>query len=202
VRAVIDRIFVRPAWSLSWITLTPALHLDLASAIGSATGTISLGTDGGFEGQLRGVRVGSLPVSSWLASVDVDGTLDATIDLQRGGDESGGGLIGDVRFDLIDGSVAGPAFPIALPFTSLGGDLRFGATGALVSTENIALEGPVLAATIEGRIGESPVPGSQPLEVDVTYEVRDEMIAAMLGGSRGGPTRLEVGGTLASPVVR
>ena len=101
-----------------------------------------------------------------------------------------------------EGSVAGFGLPIALPFETLGGDLRFGDEGQLVAVDG-ALEGPIVAATIVGSVGHAPRPGAQPLAMSVEYELRDPSIASMLGRGRGkGPGRMEVSGTLSQPRVR
>ena len=200
----IEELVLRPAWSLAWFRGTPALHLDVSSEVGSAFGTIVLGGDAGWEGRLEAVKLAYLPLEM-LASIDLDGTLDASIDLHAAGEEAGGGLQGDVDFDVREGSVSTDALPVALPFDRLHGRLLFG-DDAFVKLSGVELEGPLIGASIEGKVGRAPVASRQPLSIDVAYEVHDASLAGMLG-ARGRPgadgrTHLTVGGTLAQPVVR
>jgi hypothetical protein len=58
----VDRVFVRPAWSFSWLTGSPALYLDLASGIGAGSGTITLGSSGAWEGEVSDVQIEALPL--------------------------------------------------------------------------------------------------------------------------------------------
>jgi type II secretion system protein N len=195
---ILNRIFVRPAWSLSWFALTPALHVDLASDVGSSEGTVTLGASGGWEGRVEGVKVRYLPLKERLANLDFDGILDADGDLHFRPAEDGGGFVGELRFDIREGSVAGPGFPIALPFETLGGNLRFGEEGELLRFEGVALEGPMLGATVEGKIGAARGASPPPLDIQVAYEARSATLASVIGGNGS----IQIGGTLQRPVTR
>jgi len=197
---LVDRLFVRPAWSLSWLTGSPAFHVDLASPAGAGVGTVTLGHTGGFAGQLEGVEIEVLPVDRLLAQMELAGKLDADIDLHQRAEEDGGGFVGSVVFDAREGSIAAPGLPIALPYESLVGGLLFGEEGVFVRLADVALEGPMLAATIEGQVG-SGSPGRQPLDLAVRYEIRNPTIASMFGGGRG-DSQVAISGTLQRPVVR
>jgi hypothetical protein len=98
--------------------------------------------------------------------------------------------------------VGGPGIPIALPFETFGGDLRFGEEGSLVRIDNGLFEGPLLAATIMGEIGPSAASGGPSLDIDVDYEIHDETLASMLGSFGGGESHIGIGGTLQRPVIR
>ena len=43
----VERLTMRPAWSLRWFAGTPAIYLDLESAIGNGNGTLTIGYTGG-----------------------------------------------------------------------------------------------------------------------------------------------------------
>lgn len=200
----IEELVLRPAWSLAWFRGTPAVHLDLTSEVGSAFGTVTLGDNGGWQGRLEAVRLSYLPLEM-LAAIDLDGLLDADVDLHAAGEEAGGGLLGTVDFDVREGSLSTDSLPIALPFDRLHGELLFG-DDSYLKLSGVELEGPLVGASIEGRVGKAPDPARQPLSIDVAYQVHDASLAGMLGArGRPGPdgrTHLTVSGTLSKPVVR
>ena len=194
----LQKLVLRPAWSSSWLTGTPALHIDLTSEIGTGSVTVLLGESVRWQGEFRSVQIAPLLVGTLQDGFDLAGTLTATVDLEARAPSEGGGLVGHVRFDLHDGSFSGPGLPIALPFESLGGDLRFN-DDATIRVEAVKLESPVLNATIEGEIGESPLRGQQPLDLQLSYEVRDKSFVEVFGRSRG---RRAISGTLQKPVFQ
>lgn len=201
---VLQELVMRPAWSLAWFRGQPALHLDVKSEVGDGSGTITLGSTGGWDGTLEHVQLDMLPLEM-LEVLDLDGTLDASVDLHRVEAEAGGGLVGAVDFDLRDGTLSSEGLPVALPFERLYGRLDFGGK-QYVSVHGVELTGPLLEATIEGEVGKGDSARTQPLSLDVALEVRDPSLAGMLRGvgRRGddGRSRLKITGTLAKPVVR
>jgi type II secretion system protein N len=200
----VQKLVVRPAWSLAWFRGVPAVHLDVTSEIGNGVGTITLGATGGWEGELEAVQLEYLPLEM-LESFNIDGVLDADVDLHAQDPEAGGGLLGDVDFDLRDGSLATDGLPVAVPFERLHGQLRFGGEKYLIIS-GVELEGPMIAGTIEGEVGQGPSPDRQPVSVKIAYEVRDQSLAGMLSGmgstGPGGSSEISVTGTVAQPVVR
>jgi type II secretion system protein N len=196
-KLTLERLVLRPAWSSSWLSGTPALHLDLKSDLGAGSGTLVLGDSVRWQGSLHSVQVEPLLVGTLQDGFDLAGTLDAEVDLEARTSE-GGALFGHIHFDLKDGTFSGPGLPIALPFESLGGDLQFG-EDAYIRIEEMKLEGPIVAATIEGTIGDSPVRGRQPLDLRLAYEVRDKSLVSVFGRSRG---QGNISGTLQKPVFQ
>ena len=195
---VLQKLVVRPAWSSSWLSGTPALRLDLTSDLGAGSGTVLLGESVRWHGELHSVQIAPLLVGTLQDGFDLAGTLTAEVDLEARAPSEGGGLVGHFRFDLRDGSFSGPGLPVSLPFESLVGDLDF-ADDASIRVEGVKLEGPVLTATVEGQIGDSPVRGHQPLDLQLSYEIRDKSLVAVFGGSRG---RGAISGTLQKPEFR
>ena len=127
----------------------------------------------------------------------MSGALTADVDLHARAAAEGGGLVGHVRFDLSEGSFSGAGLPMAVPFERLTGDLQFG-DGSFVRVEGAKLEGPVLVATVEGNIGDAPERGAQPLDLRLSYELRDKSLVRMFGEARGGGA---ISGTLREPVL-
>ncbi len=198
---VLQELVVRPAWSLAWLKGTPALHLDVESEIGQGDGVLTLGEFGGWQGDLREVRVETLPVDM-LRSMSVEGLLYAAVDVHGAGAEAGGHWLGSIDFDLRDGSFAPPQAPIAVPFERLHGVLVFG-DESFLEVRDVSLEGPMISGTIGGQIGHGPSPERRPLSLTIQFEVEDPAVGGMLGSAAGrGPNTLEVGGTVTNPVVK
>jgi type II secretion system protein N len=194
----LEKLVLRPAWSSSWLSGIPALHLDLKSELGTGSGTLLLGESVRWQGALHSVQIAPLLVGTLQDGFDLEGTLDADMDLEVRTSSEGGGLFGHIHFDLQDGSFSGPGLPMSLPFESLGGDLRFG-DDATIRVEGVKLEGPIVAATLEGTIGDSPVRGHQPLDLQLAYEIRDKTVVTVFGRARG---RGKISGTLQKPVLQ
>jgi type II secretion system protein N len=200
---VLQELIVRPAWSLAWFRGAPAIHLDVTSEIGNGAGTIIVGSGGGFDGNLESVRVDYLPLEM-LQAFEIEGLLDAEVNLHAATEEEGGGLVGTVDFELRDGTFGTEDLPVALPFDRLHGQLLFGDENFL-TTSGVQIEGPLLEGSIEGRVGRGQ-PGRQPLSMALVYTVRDPELARLVGGvgrpDKDGRSKLSISGTLANPVIR
>ena len=201
---VLQELVLRPAWALAWFRGQPAIHLEITSEVGDGSGTVTLGSTGGWDGTLERVRVDLLPLEM-LEVLDIDGTLDATVDLHRAATEDGGELVGVVDFDLRDGTLTSEGLPVALPFERLHGRLDFG-DGKYVRVSGVELQGPLLEGTIQGDVGYAATPGAQPLSIEVAFRVRDESLGVVFDriGRLGedGRSHLQVTGTVAKPVIR
>ena len=202
---VIERLVLRPAWSFAWMRGMPAIHIDVASEIGGGAGTVIVGATGGFDGRLEALRIADLPIEM-LEVVGIDGVLDADVDLHAADADAGGGLVGKVAFELREGTLSAEGLPIALPFDRLHGSLHFGEEAAWLKMSGVQLEGPLLAGTIEGEVGQASTGADRPLALQVAYVVRDEGLAGMFRSfgqpAEDGSTRLSVSGTLAKPGIR
>lgn len=200
----VDELILRPAWSLAWFRWAPALYIDVTSQVGSGSGTLTLGDEAGWKGELRGVQLEQLPIEM-PESGEIEGLLDADVDLHRSIDETGAPLVGSVDFSVRDGILATSNLQLAMPFERLHGQLRLGGDSYL-SFSQVKLEGPMITGMLEGEVGHGPTPEQQLLAIDIRYEVRDPGLEQILTGigarDRDGVYRVSLGGTLARPVVR
>lgn len=201
-RVVLDDASVRPAWSTSWLRGRPALAVDLRGPQGRAAGTLTLGTEPGFDGELEDVDLAKLPLDSVLAGLALDGIASGEVDLER----SARGPRGSFDLHAKGGSVALPGVPVALPFETLAarGSLT---DAALAEGLAIELEGPMLTAAVSGRVGQAEPVLSAPLDLDVRVRVVDPSIRPMLAGTglRFGPdgsAAMKLTGTAGRPLLR
>lgn len=211
----IQKLVLRPAWSSSWFSGVPALHIAATSEVGNADGTLFMGDAVGWQGRLEGVQLAPLLRDTLQEGFALTGALDADIDLharaaaepaegaegaegaESGEVARGGELVGHVRFDLREGTFSGAGLPIALPFDRLTGNLEFG-DGSFARVEGAELEGPVLAATVEGDVGHPRGRGAQPLDLKLSYELRDKSLTRTFGSARG---ERVISGTLEQPIL-
>ena len=76
----LQKLVLRPAWSSSWLTGTPALHIDLTSEIGTGSVTVLLGESVRWQGEFRSVQIAPLLVGTLQDGFDLTGTLAADVD--------------------------------------------------------------------------------------------------------------------------
>jgi len=196
-----QRIRVQPAWSASWLRGHPALVVALRSPLGELDGTVAGGAAPSFRGELRNVSLALLPLQDLAPGTQLDGRVDAQLDLQL----AAGGPQGTVHFDAKAGSLTLPLLPIGLPFDSLRGDLALG--GDQLATLNaVELVGPLVGLTASGTIGHSPAIHLAPLALKARIEAREPAVRSMLQSQgialdAGGAAALEISGTLGSPQI-
>lgn len=196
----LDRAWIRPAWSLSWLRGNPAMHLSAEGPIGRAALALWPGPPTQIEGELSSLQLGRLPLGALAGELPVEGLLDAELALTDGSR----GLHGRVRFEARDGSLAAPELPVAIPYDSLRGALTRGEDGA-VEVESLELEGPLLTLSAQGRVGAAPSLRNAPLDLDVEVVSVDPQIASALrpyGIRPDGGGRLALRGTLGAPRIR
>jgi type II secretion system protein N len=197
----LDAARLRPAWSLSWLRGAPAIRVQLGGPIGEADGVVTLNDAGAWNGDLRRVDLGQLPIESFAPGAAIEGFADAVVDLRLGDP----GPEGHLSFEAHDGSVALPAFPVALPYERLSGEIEFGGD-AFATVESFDLDGPLVSAKVTGSVRHASVPANAPLALSVFLSaqpgVRPLLESAGLRVSREGSARVNVGGTLSNPVVR
>ena len=176
-RIELERAFLRPAWSLSWLRFRPAWHVDLL-----------------------GVELANLPLAAVLPGVSLQGQAEIRVDFVPG--EDGGE--GTSRFSASDGSLGVRGLPPA-PFTSLEGELRHGGEN-LLELASLALEGPLISVLASGTLGRGASPETSPLLLDLEITAQPGMQAPLQAvGIQLGPDgrrQLKVTGTPGSPEIR
>jgi len=198
----LERAKLRPAWSLSWLRGRPAFAIDVAGPLGSADGTVTLGAEPGFDGAIDGVDLARLPLDSWLPGASADGRLRAEGVVRR----TDTGPRGELTLEVGEGSLSASSLPVALPYTSLRGKLRFTDASA-VEIDGLTLDGPMLAGRLEGTIGHSPIATDAPLALKLHVEAREASLRPMLEaqGLRLGPdggADVTISGSVSAPSVR
>jgi type II secretion system protein N len=197
----IERAMLRPAWSLAWFRGTPAVYAEVESELGGAAGTLLLGEAGGWSGELSQVAVGRIPIPPLEAVGNIDGRLDATIDLVL----AEAGPEGSIEFAATEGSVGLAKFPMDIPFETLSGELSFGGE-AFISIERLELDGPMLTASLTGKVLQAASFAQAPmrLEAELTAEpnLRPAFKNAGVRVDREGKSKVRITGTVESPMVR
>lgn len=197
-RVQIDRAALRPAWSLAWLRLAPAFHADLESAPGNLSGVFVLGRSPGFSGRVEAIDLERLPLAVLWPGLELTGVLDADVDLSS----SDGAPRGSVGLHARQGSVRTPELPIALPFETLDGELRFG-DEHFVEVSRLEAAGPLFSAQLAGTVGRAESAAGAPLDLVVSYQVEPQMRATLesagLPTKRDGSGRVRIQGTTAQP---
>ena len=197
----IERAMLRPAWSLAWFRGTPAVYAEVESELGGAAGTLLLGEAGGWSGELSQVAVGRIPIPPLSAVGNIDGRLDASIDLVL----TEAGPEGSIEFAATEGSVGLAKFPMDIPFETLSGELSFGGE-AFISIERLELDGPMLTASLTGKVLQAASFAQAPmrLEAELTAEpnLRPAFKNAGVRVDREGNSKVRITGTVESPMVR
>jgi type II secretion system protein N len=196
-----DNLRVHPAFSTSWLRGRPALVIGLASALGEADGTVVVGTEPSFDGELRNVSLALLPIQDVAAGTQLDGRADATIDLQM----AEAGPQGSVRLEAKNGSLSLAALPIGVPFEKLSADLALGGD-VVAKLTSLDLNGPLVSLTASGTIGKGPTQALSPLALQARIEAREPSVRSMLQSQgvaldANGGAAVTIGGTLGSPNV-
>ncbi len=198
----LDEVEVGPGWSLAWLRGRPALRAALLGPIGSLRFTWTSGDPPQWQGSLRDVDLTRLPLGGWLAGAEVEGRVDADFDLVL----ADGGLRGSAYLEAWEGSITLPGFPVAVPYTTLAGELRFDER-VRVEIVSLVLEGPALNAQIQGRVGAAAQAERAPLSLEVDLStsgpaLADVLRSAGLEVASDGTARIRVSGTLTRPQVR
>jgi type II secretion system protein N len=197
----IDRALVRAAWSTSWLTGDPAVHLELESPAGGAVGTLQWNGSTSWNGTVWDVEVGLPPLAALVPVVGLDGRLDASVDVRTGelGSE------GTIYFEIRDGSLSLPKVSVALPFELFSGELELGGDDYL-TLDSIQIEGSAVSGTGSGKIARAETfeqaPVSIEFELSIDPALSKKVRAAGLRVSRKGLTKVRISGTVAKPTSR
>jgi type II secretion system protein N len=199
-----DRMRVRPAWSLAWLRLAPALHLDVEGPLGRVAGTAVVDrATPGFDGVVEGVNLGRVPVDALLPDLTVTGTLDADVDLSMS--EGAPGPDGRVVFEARDGGISGAGIPMGVPYETLTGELELGGE-ALVRILSLEARGPMINVDASGEIGLNEYFVEAPMDIDLRIDAKPRFVRSLssLGLRPGadGAITAKISGTPNDPVVQ
>jgi type II secretion system protein N len=201
-RIQIDQLRVRPAWSLSWLALRPALHLDVEAPLGRLVGTAVLRAPFRFQGRLEDLNLADLaPLGVDIAGASLEGRahLDVDVALEPEGPK------GPLHISAREGVLAHPDLPMAIPYETLEGDLVFGGENFL-SISGLELKSPLGHGRLSGTIGRAPDPMQAPLALEAALEVAEAIRGSLSGQGvrvgRDGKIQMRVTGTASSPIVR
>lgn len=178
-RLEVSELRVRAAWSPAWLRGTPALHLDVASPLGSARGVLRLEAEPAFRGRIRGLRLEALPAGSALGGLSLEGSADLEGSLRA----TASGPEGTVHVAAREGSVAVPGIPVALPFRTLEGVVRLGGDRLLEVAEPIAFEGPMVSGTVTGSVARAPRLEQARLDLRAELRLREPGLAPALAAA-------------------
>jgi type II secretion system protein N len=191
---------LRPAWSLSWLRGSPALHVDLEAPAGRLVGTVWPGEPLAFKGKVEELALEQLPPAVLDAGqgVALTGLLDADLDLSF----PGGIPAGELEIDLANGAFSAPGLPVSLPFERFQAALGLG-EGALQVT-SASLSGPMIEGTAKGKIALTADPT---LDLAVELHVADPGVRGMIAplGIRldgEGRAKVQLRGTASNPLLR
>jgi type II secretion system protein N len=196
----IDRALIRPAWSLSWLSGEPTLHVEVESESGRVDGTLHWNGAPSWVGTIRDGRPDLSPIADWIPTGSFEGTLDATLEVSMG--ESG--PEGRVEFEIRDGSILLPALPASLPFETLTGKASFGGD-AYAKLTSLTFEGPLASGSGSGKIGLAETIEQAPIGFEFELELKPEVTRSLKRRVKinpGGNARAIISGTVAKPKVR
>jgi type II secretion system protein N len=200
----LDRLYIRPAWSFSWLRGSPSLVVDVATPLGSADGTLEIGEPKRWDGELRGVDLAKLPLTSQgAAGIEISGIVDATVNLVYGEGE----IAGNVDFQAEDGVLAHDAMPMGMPYKTFTGQLHLGTEASLAEFEAFRIDSPMMGAALSGTIGRADQAKDAPLDVTLKLSDADPTLLEIFkntGAKITGPgaAELHVGGTWGAPALK
>ena len=200
-RLSLDRVGVRPALSLAWLTGNPVLAAELESTGGGASGVVKFGDTPGFAGRLRDVDLEHLPQQRIGAPLRLKGRADADIDVVVREE----GPVGNVEFEARDGLLTHPELPLPMPFSKLTGEIDLGGQH-WAEIKSFDLESPLASGHASGTVGKAPAFASAPLalalEFTVSGVVQGSLRAQGVAVGNSGQVRVAVSGTPTQPIVR
>ncbi len=175
----LDHLYIRPAWSLSWLRGDPAVFLDIDTPIGGARGTAILGSMQGWDGELREVDMSQVPYLNDPASgLEMSGTLNATTDFLIGAD----GLVGEVEFEATDGVALHSSLPMGIPYESWEGEIVFGGDTRM-KIESMELKSAYLNVRLSGTFGAAPQWEQSELDLELQLSEIDPNLRPIISGA-------------------
>jgi type II secretion system protein N len=197
----IDPLAVRPAWSTSWLSGEPSLHVDFDTEIGAANGTLLVGESMGWNGELEQLDLARLPVQM-PSGLRLSGLADADADLVL----ADGEISGDLVFEARSGSLGHPSVPMEIDFEQLTGELSLGGDN-LAEIASLELDGQTLSASVSGVVQHARRPGRNPLDMNVDVEIKNPGMASMMRSmgvdvDSEGRISMRLSGSLQEPIPR
>jgi type II secretion system protein N len=197
----IDRALIRPAWSFSWFTGDPALHVELDSPDGNAAGTVEWNGSTTWVGTIRDARAEQPPFSDWVPVGRLEGLLSAEVDVTVGE----AGPEGVVDFEIADGSIKLPKMRASIPFENLVANVGLGG-GAYVKLNTLTFEGPTATGSGGGKISQAEELKQAPIGFVFKLNIKPELIASMRGPGlkldSEGVGNVTISGTVGKPKIR
>jgi type II secretion system protein N len=196
----IDPLVVRPAWSTSWLTGAPSLHMDMTSPQGRVHGTMRIADDMAWDMRIDDLDLAHLPLAL-PDGVTISGLLAADVDLQTSAEDQS--LAGQVVFEAHDGTLSHPLIPIEIDFSDVTGNVVLGGE-TLADIKDIQLDGSVIAAQLSGQVEPTSRRGQNPIKMNIDLQIKDPGMQNMLR-SMGvrlddqGRAVFRLGGSLQSP---
>jgi hypothetical protein len=198
---IIDRLRVRPAFSLDWLFGRPTIHVEAEGAFGAFAGNLSAAR---IEGELDAVDLMQIHTAWWEpGDPPLTGPVDASFDLAW----ATGTPVGSLELESREGAVTVPDLPVALPYSELSVTAELPAEGAW-TLEAFRLDGPMGSAAGSGTLGAGGANWTAaPVDLEVSLSqakpmVRDALasIGARLDPEGNGSFRIT--GSLQRPTLR
>jgi type II secretion system protein N len=199
----IERLRLRPAWSMSWLQGRPSVHADARLAVGRVNGAIALAEPRGFDGWVEELDLSLLPTARYAAGLKLRGSLDADISVSF---DPEGVAIGHAELAAAEGSLGLPG-TAAIPYDSFDAELSLGREeGRFLTIESAEFTGPMISASASGHVARNRG-GPANMDIEIQLAVVDKGVVPVLRGmgvqlDDSGHATERLGGTLARPVRR
>jgi type II secretion system protein N len=178
----IDRARFGPAWSLSWLALTPTFFYEVESALGNTEGRILAGDEPGWSGSVTDADLAELHFIASALPVTLTGRLSAEGDVAS----SSAGYLGPLQFSAKEGILGHEALPVEIPFDTLHGAFTLGGQGGdtagdtLVDIESLSLVGSLFRMTATGHVGRAAQPTNAPLDIRIEFSEVQPQVRSIL----------------------
>jgi type II secretion system protein N len=198
----INRALIRPAWSLSWFVGAPVFHVEVESPSGSAEGTVRWNDVTSFVGTIRDARPELPPISDWIPIGNLQGLLEATLDISM----LELGPEGAIEFEMRDGSLFLPGLPTApLQFESLTGAVSLGGD-AYAKLTSLNFKSPLASGSGSGKIGRAEQLEQAPIGFEFELILNPGPARAVKAGGvtiqPDGKGVAKISGTVGQPKIR
>jgi hypothetical protein len=201
----LDELRMRAARPGAWLRGVPTAHVALRAPFGAFDGDVSREQ---VAGDLSGFDLALLPSAGFGGGgALLAGPVDARVDLRRSEPEASGSWTGSIALSGVEGSLALPGSPVAIPYERLDAGARLAHDGTL-HLDSLALAGPMVSAHASGVIAAGPRgPASGSVAIDARVERLDPALVPALAQygvalDANGAGRLSVVGVVGSIRVR